>query len=65
MIDMKMSSHIVPMNHTIPPDAQESEIEHLDCSVFSLPPMLHAFVILRFYEKLSLREVQNSLQKDP
>lgn len=39
-------------------NAQEAEIEHLDCAVFNLPPVSQKIIILRFYDCLSKREIE-------
>lgn len=38
-------------------NAQEDEIEHLDCAVFKLHPVQQEIVIDRFYDGLTMREV--------
>ncbi|MEI8200738.1 MAG: hypothetical protein WCG21_11810 [Eubacteriales bacterium] len=38
-------------------NAQEAEIEHLDCAVFNLHPIQQETVIDRFYDGLTMREV--------
>jgi len=38
-------------------DAQEAEIEHLDCAVFQLLPIPQNIVILRFYDSLTAKEI--------
>lgn len=39
-------------------DAQEAEIEKLDCAVFSLPPASQQIIILRFYDCLTKRQIE-------
>jgi len=38
-------------------NAQEAEIEHLDCAVFSLEPVQQKIVTLRFYDQKTVKEI--------
>lgn len=38
-------------------NAQEAEIEHLDCAVFSLEPVQQKIITLRFYDRKTIREI--------
>jgi len=38
-------------------NAQEAEIEHLDCAVFKLKPMQQKIIVLRFYDQKTIRDI--------